>query len=120
MQKIGRDVSAGDRMFGTASRPVNPELPIDQAHLSPHALARIPAGELSFPEHAHHFKTFQRGVGRFHRFEAKRRLDQTFEFAVIGFDDVIQVFDVPVLYRPLLNASLVDPCDRVGRWGFYP
>ncbi len=44
LQKIGRDVSAGDRMFGTASRPVNPELPVDQAHLSPHALARIPAG----------------------------------------------------------------------------
>jgi hypothetical protein len=35
-----------DRPFGTASRLVDAELPVDQAHLSDHACTRIPAARL--------------------------------------------------------------------------
>ncbi len=37
--------------------------------------------------------------------------DQAFELAVIGFDDVIEVFDVAVLHRWLERAFRVDPLD---------
>jgi hypothetical protein len=51
-----------------------------------------PGMELPLPEHAHDLKILKRGVGGFHQLKAERGFDQTLELAVIGFDDVVEVF----------------------------
>jgi hypothetical protein len=44
----------------------------------------------------HQLKSFDGGVSRFHRFEAKCGFDPTFQFAVISFNNIVTVFDLPV------------------------
>ena len=68
---------------------------------------------------AQYLKSFDSCIYGFHRLEAERRLDEPFQFTVIGLDEIVQVFDLAVhsvggafalgfkgvdglLYRPLL------------------
>ena len=67
----------------------------------------------------HYLKSFESRIGGFNRLEAECRFDESFQFTVIGLDEIVQVFDLAVhgvggafalgfkgvdglLYRPLL------------------
>jgi hypothetical protein len=52
---------------------------------------------LALVERTHHLKALDRRVGRLHRFETAHRPNQLLELAVVGFDDVVQILDLPVL-----------------------
>ena len=77
---------------------VNPEVAFDQAHFSHDAILVLPGLGLPLFEGVHNLKALQGGVGGFHRFEPGRWLDQSFELAVIGLDDVVQILYLPVLH----------------------
>jgi hypothetical protein len=47
--------------------------------LSYEALSILPKFELTFLEHVHYFKTFNCGVGCFHRLKPTDRIDQSFQ-----------------------------------------
>jgi hypothetical protein len=49
---------------------------------------------LALAQGVHHFEASERSVSCLHRLEAERRLDPTFEFAVVGLDDVVAIFDL--------------------------
>ena len=49
------------------------------------------------PEHAHHFKSSDRSIGRLFRLKSTNRGNQTFQFAVIGFNAIIRVLHLPML-----------------------
>ena len=76
--------------------PEDTELPFNEPNFSCEALAQFPNVHLSFLEHPHELETFDGGVGCFHRFKAPHRVYQAFEFAMISFDNIVQVFDLPV------------------------
>ena len=81
-----------------------------------------------FFEHAHDLKSLKRGIGGLHRLEAERGFDQTLEFAVVGFDDVVEVFAHSVRDRIIILLSFrIDPRNGnavgrvfVGRDGMWP
>lgn len=68
----------------------------DQAHFSHAASAILPWDRLALSQHVHDLKTLDRGISGLQRFEAANRSDPLFEFAVIDFDHIIQIFDLPV------------------------
>ena len=61
----------------------------DQIDLTLHTPTTQPNVHLSFFEHAHNLKAFNRGISCFHGLEAKRWLDQTLKLAVIAFESVV-------------------------------
>jgi len=42
----------------------------------------------------HQLESFDGSVSRFHRLEPQRRFDPTFQFAVIGLNNIVAVFDL--------------------------
>ena len=63
---------------------------------------------LAFAQRAHHLETLDRGVGRLQRLDSAHWPDQLLEFAVVGLDDVVEVFDLPVprVHRALALRAL--------------
>ena len=53
---------------------------------------------MALAQGVHHFEASDRSVSCLHRLEAERRLDPTLEFAVIGLDDVVAIFDLSMLH----------------------
>lgn len=51
---------------------------------------------LPFAYSAYHLESLDRRIGRFQRLEPSHRSDQLLELAVIGLDDIIPIFDLPV------------------------
>lgn len=47
----------------------------------------------------HDFKSLDRRIGCFQRLECSHRPDQLFKLAVFGFDDIVQIFDLP-MHKP--------------------
>ena len=83
-------------------------MPFNEPDFSSEALAQFPNVQLSFLEHPHELKTFDGGVGCFHRFKAPDGVYQAFELAMISFDNIVQVLDLPVygLRRTLVTPKL--------------
>jgi hypothetical protein len=75
---------------------VDVELPLDETHFSHDATAILEERGLAFAQGVHDLEALDRGVGGLHGFEATHRLDQLFQLAVIGLDDVVEIFDLPV------------------------
>ena len=51
---------------------------------------------LALAQRAHHLEALDRGVGRLQRLEPAHGPDQKLELAVVGLDDVVEVFHLPV------------------------
>ena len=80
--------------FRRHSCAVDAKLPLDQAHLSHDATAILPWGRLALSKRVHNLETLDRGIGCLQRFKAAHRLDQLFQFAMIGFNHIVEIFDL--------------------------
>jgi hypothetical protein len=89
---------------------------LDDAGLPENIADDVEGRCLCLAERAHHLEAFDRRVGRLERFEASDRLDQLLELAMIGLDNVVEVFDLPVLRigRTPTLPSLAPPGQRRG------
>ena len=78
------------RGLGQRARPV----PGDERHL-PRAVPFFDAAHLPFPHHVHDLISLQGSPGALHRKEAQSRIDASFDEAVILFDDIVEILDLP-------------------------
>ena len=60
-------------------------------------------------QRTHHLETLDRGIGRLQHLEAPDRPGQLLQLAVVGFDDVVQVFDLPMQRLRRAPAFLLQP-----------
>ncbi|GEM19518.1 hypothetical protein IB75_07230 [Nitrosococcus oceani C-27] len=68
----------------------------DQPHFSLDSVLESSSTKLPFFQSPHDFKPFDRGKGGFHGFKSERRFYQAFELSVIGLDNIIEIFDLPM------------------------
>ena len=54
---------------------------------------------LTLPDHAHDFDALESGVRSLQRLETEHGTNSTFDGAVIRFELVVEVFDLPVVHR---------------------
>lgn len=73
---------------------IKTEVPMNQADFTQYSSFVTPRGSLAFAQGAHDLKSLESGVSGFHGLEAERWLDEPFQLAVIGFDEVVEVFDL--------------------------
>lgn len=71
-----------------------------QAHFT-QRMAEVEWLCLAFAQRAHHFNSFYRGVSRLNRFKSQRGADYPFQLAMIAFDNVVPVLNLPVLHLRL-------------------
>ena len=69
---------------------------------------------LTLAQRAHHLEALDRGVGRLHRLEPAHGPDQQLELAVVGLDDVVEVFHLPVPRFLRALALGLQLCDGSG------
>jgi len=75
----------------------NAEDTFDHALFTDGVAGQVEGQGLPFSQGAHDLKSLDRGIGRFHRLKPAHRFDQLFQIAVVGFDDVVEILDLPVL-----------------------
>jgi len=68
----------------------------DHAFFADAVAGQIEGTSLAFSQSAHHLKSFDGCVGRFHRLEPAHWFDQLFQLAVISLNDVVEIFDLAV------------------------
>gem|GEM_PF-3544893 len=66
-----------------------------QTHLA-QGMAEVKVFRLSFTQCPHDFNPLDDGICRLHGFKSQRGVDYLFQFAVIAFNDVIPVLNLPV------------------------
>src|SRR5215213_779156 len=79
---------------------------LDEARLSLNVVGNIEERRLVFAERAHHLEAFDCRIGGLQRLEASDRADQLLQLAVIGLDDVVEIFHLPML-RVLRTLALL-------------
>ncbi len=84
---------------------ITTELSFNQTDFSCQALSLFPSIHLTFSKHLHHLKTLECGIRGFHGLETQGRYNQAFEFTVIGFNIVVEVFNLS-MYNVIRTSSL--------------
>jgi hypothetical protein len=96
---------------------IDAEQPVDEGRLGPAAHGLDPQPELAFLEHPHHLEALDRRVGRLHRLEAERRLDQALQFPVVALQPIVEILHLPVLGLIRQEAFLLQLGDRLAIGG---
>ena len=60
-------------------------------------MAKIKQLSLTFAQRTHHLNAFYCSVSCLHRFKPQRRADNSLQFAMIAFDNVVPVLNLSVL-----------------------
>lgn len=99
-------------MRRSVSGGVDVELSLDQTHFSHDTAAILEDGRLTFAKGVHDLESLDRRIRRLQSLESTHWLDQLFQLAVISFDHVVEMFDLPMqrLLRQL--AFLLEVRDR--------
>ena len=69
----------------------------DKTRFAPDAGLELEGLGPLLPEGAHRLEALYRGAGRLHWLESKGRPDQALELAMVGLDDVVEVFHLPAV-----------------------
>ena len=72
------------------------ELPVDEMRFAHDPVLILPRVHVSLAQRMHDLEILQRCIGRLHRLESERRLDQPFQLAVVGLDDVVEILHLSV------------------------
>jgi hypothetical protein len=91
------------------SRGAEAEGALDHAGLAADVAGEVEGCGLPLAESAHHVEALDGRVGRLQRLEPARRPDQLLQLAVVGRNDVVQVFDLPMQRVSRAPALLLGP-----------